>query len=56
VVNTKDDPDGMLQIITFGHGWEHIASDGTSIDAVSTTPCEYDSPQLKPNRKYTAIL
>jgi hypothetical protein len=57
VVNTKADPDGTLQMITFGHGWEYIAPDGTSIDATgSAVPCEYDSPQLKPNRKYTATI
>lgn len=56
VVNTKDDPDNILSMVTIGNSWEYLAPDGTSINATEWMGCEYDSPQLRPNRKYTATV
>lgn len=56
VVNTYNDPDNQLASTMFGQGWEYISQDGTSFDATDQMSCEYNSPELKPNRKYTTTV
>lgn len=58
-VNTHADPTGTtLQFLMFGQSWEYIAPDGTSFEASpgAGMSCDYNSPDLKPNRKYTETI
>lgn len=55
-INTKDDPDRVLTTTPLGYGWEYLAPDGTSINTTEQMPCEYNTPDMKPNRKYTTTV